>query len=179
MKHKFVDLFGNDALYNDDFNKRWIKEPIINMACLFEENDRLNTDDFLEADLLHNLWQFIDKAFRTSGVKAKLGERTSASFALGRNEGRSLELAERRERKSVGAKVDILFKKKITDEVGCAEVGKYDVLIVDDKYLDNGMIKLPKTLRDMLCTFAEVNRQKINQLYTIGFLLKASVILWF
>jgi hypothetical protein len=68
---------------------------------------------------------------------------------LSRNQGRSLELGERRERKSVGAKVDILFKK-ITSEVGCAEVGKHDVLIIDDKYMDDRMMKLPQTLRDML-----------------------------
>ncbi|KAG0768511.1 hypothetical protein G6F24_001872 [Rhizopus arrhizus] len=65
----------------------------------------------------------------------KLGERTSVSSALGKNEGRSLEF---RERKVIGAKVDIPFKK-ITDEVGCAEVGKHDVLVIDDKYLDDGL----------------------------------------
>lgn len=95
--------------FNDDCDKRWIKESSINVVGLFEEDEGLNTGDFSEGNLLHNLWQFVYKAFRTSKVKAKLGERTSISPALGRNEGRSLELEERRERKSVGAKVDILF----------------------------------------------------------------------
>jgi hypothetical protein len=51
--------------------------------------------------------------FTISGnLFTKLGKRASVSSGLGRNQGRSLELGERRERKSVGAKVDILFKKK-------------------------------------------------------------------
>lgn len=103
-------------------------------------------------------------------MKAKLGERTSVSSPLGENEGRSLESEERGEWKTIGAKVDILFKK-ITYEVGCAKVGKHDLLIIDDKYLDDGMMKLPKTFRDMLCLLVEVNPHKLNQLYTIGFLM--------
>lgn len=156
--------------FSDFFEKRWIKESIMNAAGLFEEGELLNTNDFSEDDLLHTLWTFVYRAFRKSEVKAKLGERTSVSSALGRNESRSLEFRERRERKAIGAKVDILFKKT-TDEVGCTEVGKHDVLVIDDKYLDDGMVKLPKTIRDMLCGLVEVNPHKINQLYTIGFLM--------
>ncbi|KAG1472238.1 hypothetical protein G6F56_001656 [Rhizopus delemar] len=156
--------------FNDSFEKRWIKESIMNAAGLFEEGELLNTNDFSESDLLHTLWTFVYRAFKKSGIKAKLGERTSVSSALGKNEGRSLEFRERRERKVTGAKVDILFKK-ITDEVGCTEVGKHDVLVIDNKYLDDGMVKLPRTIRDMLCVLVETSPHKINQLYTIGFLM--------
>ncbi|EIE88706.1 hypothetical protein RO3G_13417 [Rhizopus delemar RA 99-880] len=156
--------------FSDSFEKRWIKESIMNAAGLFEEGELLNTNDFFEGDSLHTLWTFVYRAFKKSEVKAKLGERTSVSSALGKNEGRSLEFRERRERKAIGAKVDILFKK-ITDEVGCTEVGKHDVLVIDDKYLDDGMVKLPRTIRDMLCVLVEANPHKINQLYTIGFLM--------
>ncbi|GAA5804499.1 hypothetical protein HPULCUR_009997 [Helicostylum pulchrum] len=156
--------------FSDPSDKRWIKESIMNAADLFEEGELLNTNDFSEDDLLHTLWTFIYRAFKKSHVRAKLGEHTSISSALGRNEGRSLEFRQRRERKVVGAKVDIPFKK-IVNEVGCTEVGKHDVLLIDDKYLDDGMMKLPKTIRDILCGLIEVNPHKINQLYTIGFLM--------
>jgi hypothetical protein len=99
--------------FSDSFEKRWIKESIMNAAGLFEEGELLNTNDFSEGDLLHTLWTFVYRAFKKSEVKAKLGERTSVSSALGKNEGRSLEFRERRERKVVGAKVDILFKKSL------------------------------------------------------------------
>lgn len=62
-------------------------------------DELLKTNDFFEGDLLHTLWTFVYRAFKKSEVKAKLGERSSVSSALGRNEGRSLEFRERRERK--------------------------------------------------------------------------------
>ncbi|KAI8977129.1 hypothetical protein BDF20DRAFT_835961 [Mycotypha africana] len=142
----------------------------MNAAGLFEERELLNTNDFSESDLLHTLWTFVYRVFKKGEVKAQLGERMSVSSALGKNEGRSLEFIQRRERKVVGAKVDILFTK-FTNEIGCAEVGKQDVLVIDDKYLDNGMVKLPRTIRDMLCVLVQANPYKINQLYTIGFLM--------
>jgi hypothetical protein len=143
----------------------------MNVALLFENEENLNTVDFSEGDLLHHLWRFVYKAFRTSQVKAKLGEHTSVSSVMGRNNDRTLESDEKRERKPVGAKVDILFKKITNEEVGCAEVGKHDVLVIDDKYLDDGMVKLPKTLKDILYLLVEVNPHKINQFYTIRFLM--------
>lgn len=120
--------------------------------------------------MLHNLWKFVYRACKKSQVEAKLGERTSVSSSLSKNEGRSLEFKDRRARKALGAKVDILFKK-IADKFGCCEVGKHDVLTIGDKYLNDGMVKLPKTLRDILYVLVEANPHKINQLYTTGFLM--------
>lgn len=91
-------------------------------------------------------------------------------LSWGKNEGRSLESNGRRERKTVGAKVDTLFKAG-RYEVGCSEVGKDDVLPIDDKYLDDGVSKPPKTLRYMLCQLVEENPGMINKLNTIGFLM--------
>lgn len=156
--------------FDDSFEKHWVKESIINAAEVFGDAEALKMEGLSEDVLLHKVLAFVYRAFRNGEVKAKLGERTSASSGLGRNEGRSVELTERRERKVVGAKVDILFKK-INYEFGCAEVGKHDVLSIDGKYLSDGMIKLPQTLRDMLCSHVEVNPNKLNDLYTVGFLM--------
>lgn len=154
--------------FSDSFEKLWIKDLIVNAAEHFGTRESLDLNDFSEDDLLHSVWPFVYRAFRNSEVKAKLGERTSASSAIARNEGRSVEFMMRRERKAVGAKVDILFKK-INYEYGCTEEGKHEVLSIDDKYLNDGMIKLPQTLRDMLCSLVEVNPNKLNEFYTIGF----------
>ncbi|CEP16415.1 hypothetical protein [Parasitella parasitica] len=113
--------------------------------------------DFSEGDLLHHVWLFVYNCFRSGGIEAKLGERGSVASALRRNEKRGLEAVERRERKASRAKVDILFKAGGIHEVGCSEVGKDNVLAIDDKYLDDGMIKLPKTLRHILKELVQVN----------------------
>lgn len=120
--------------------------------------------------MFKKIWQLTYKCFKDSFVEAKLGERVSPASSLGRNENRSLEGIFRRDRKATGAKVDILFKAG-RHEVGCCEVGKDDVLPVDDKYLDDGMMKMPKTLRDMFSRLVETNPAKINDLYTIVFLM--------
>lgn len=85
------------------------------------------------------------------------------TVALGRNEDRSLEAVDKRPRKATGSKADILFKicKK---ELGLCEIGLNDVTIADNKYLDDGSMKLSKTLRDMFSVLCETNPTKINDL---------------
>ncbi|KAI8380400.1 hypothetical protein BD560DRAFT_487647 [Blakeslea trispora] len=151
-------------------SKRWIQKSFIEAAELFEDSSKINLSDFSEGDLMNKLWQFVYRCYRSSSVDAKLGERVSIASSLARNHNRCLEGLDRRERKASGAKVDILFKAG-RHEVGCCEVGKEDVLSIDDKYLDDGMTKLPKTLRDMLSRLVEVNPVQINKLYTVGFLM--------
>lgn len=129
----YYDFASKQILkFSSSYKKLWMKDSIVNAGEQFGVRESLDLNDFSEGDLLHFHWVFVYRAFRNSEVKAKLGEGTSTSSALGRNEGRSVELTERRERKNVGAKVDILFEK-INHQVGCAEAGKHDVLHIDDK----------------------------------------------
>ncbi|KAL9538771.1 hypothetical protein MBANPS3_010684 [Mucor bainieri] len=105
-----------------------------------------------------------------SDVEAKLGESVSAAVATGRNIYREISTSVKRRRKTQGAKLDILYRSGM-DEVGCCEVGKLDVTTVDSKYLDDGLLKMPKTLRDMLVALC---RQKLGvamDLTTVGYLL--------
>ncbi|KAI7889498.1 uncharacterized protein EV154DRAFT_538835 [Mucor mucedo] len=184
---EYIDSFDKEELktagdyYNEankknfgfggSYDQRWIQRSIIDAAELFEFNDIINLVDFSEEDLHHHVWLFVYTCFRSGGIEAKLGERGSVASAIGRNVKRGLEALERRERKASGAKVDILFKAGGINEVGCSEIGKDNVLAIDDKYLDDGMIKLPKTLRHMLKELVQVNPSKINELYTVGFLM--------
>jgi hypothetical protein len=70
----------------------------------------------------------------------------------------------------MGANVDILFKSG-TGELGSCEVGKGCVGIADDKYMNDGLVKLTKTLRDMLSSLVEKNPAKVDQLTTVGYLM--------
>jgi hypothetical protein len=65
--------------------------------------------------------------------------------------------------------MDILFKRAAY-ELDCAEFGKSDVSTIDDKYMHDGLIKSPKSLRDMLCFLASIDKDNINSLISIGFL---------
>jgi hypothetical protein len=138
------------------------------MSELFLENNVLELNDFSDADLLHDVWPFLYRAFKNKETKVSLGKRASGAVALARNEHRGLEAREKRPRKAIGAKLDIVFKIGY-DEHGSCEVGKDDVTVADDKYLNDGLIKLPKTLRDMTL-LVQKNPKKINSLLTVGFL---------
>ncbi|KAI7862386.1 hypothetical protein BDF14DRAFT_1974524 [Spinellus fusiger] len=164
--------FADDAKVHpiNEFDKKWIKESIKSGCELFFEYEELTIDDYSEADLLHTVWEFTYKLYKRKNIKAKLGERVSKAVSFAKNAGRSIEAIEHRPRKAMGAKLDILFKAGIY-EVGSWEVGKHDVEETDDKYINNGLLKLPKTLRDMLAVQVRRNSSKINDLVTVGYLM--------
>ncbi|KAI8077022.1 hypothetical protein BDF21DRAFT_439147 [Thamnidium elegans] len=151
-------------------DKKWMRESIVRMSELFLENNKLELNDFSEADVLHDIWTFLCRAFKSKETNASLRERASGAVALARNEHRGLGAREKRPRKAIGAKLGIVFKIGYNEHGSC-EVGKDDVTVADDKYLDNSLIKLPKTLRDMMALFVQKNIRKINTLLTVGFLV--------
>ncbi|CAO3626476.1 unnamed protein product [Mucor hiemalis] len=51
------------------------------------------------------------------------------------------------------------------------EVGISGVTVVDDKYLNDGFVKLPKTLKGMLEAQVEINPAKANDLCAVGYLM--------
>ncbi|ORE00766.1 hypothetical protein BCV72DRAFT_310646 [Rhizopus microsporus var. microsporus] len=152
------------------FNHKWICQSILQASELFLYEDTLTLNEYSEADLLHEVWPFVYKAFKNGGIKAALGEKSSVAVTLGRNKERGLEAVERRTRKAMGARVDILFKV-LSKELVSGEVGKSKITAVDDKYLNDGLSKLPKTLRDMLSLLVDENPMQVNNLATIGFLM--------
>ncbi|KAI7908286.1 uncharacterized protein BX663DRAFT_539596 [Cokeromyces recurvatus] len=152
------------------FDKRWLLQRMIGISELFCDDNQLHLEDYSESDLLHELWPFVYKIFRDRSIRGKLGERSSVAVALARNANRSLETDKKRQRKAVGAKVDILFTIK-NNEFGSCEIGKDMITVADDKYMDDGLVKLPKTLRDMLCMLVNQTPHQINNLTTIGLLI--------
>lgn len=64
----------------------------------------------------------------------------------------------------MGAKVDMLFKA-LNKELGSGEVGKSKITAADDKYLNDGLWKPPKTLHDMLSLLVEKNPMQVNNSY--------------
>ena len=134
------------------FDKRWVQESVMSACELFDSHhSRLNLNEYLEGNMLHEVWPFVYKLYKDREIVAKLGEPCSVATSMARNNKRSLEAITPRERKIMGSKIDILFTAD-NNELGACEVGKGDVSTVDDKYLNDGSKKLPKTLRDMLVT---------------------------
>ncbi|KAI8077179.1 hypothetical protein BDF21DRAFT_422251 [Thamnidium elegans] len=153
------------------FNERWIQESVVSACELFYyHQNQLNLKEYLEGNMLHEVWEFVYKLFKDREITIKLGEPCSIATSLEKNKKRCLEAITPRERKATGSKIDVIFNADNT-ELGACEAGKGDVSKIDDKYLNDGFKKLPKTLRDMLISQILVNPGKANSLCTVGYLM--------
>lgn len=84
---------------------------------------------------------------------------------------------QKRQRKTMDATPGILFEVW-RGILGACEVGKADVIPCDDKHFDDGLVKLPKTLRDMLrSVLAAVNSSQIkcNDLCAVRLLVMGKI----
>ncbi|KAG1464114.1 hypothetical protein G6F56_005147 [Rhizopus delemar] len=167
------DLSDDVHSYLNLYDQEW--ESAIDLYCFANNQKHHPIKEFergwiKENDLLHSVWRFVYRAFSRGQIKAMLGESCSVAVAMSRNKDRALEVSERRPRKSIGAKLDVLFKAGV-HELGSCEAGKSNIVPADDKYLDDGLMKLPKTLRDMLAMLVTANPEKVNSLVTVGFLM--------
>lgn len=153
------------------FDKQWVQESVIPACELFDcHHNRLNLNDYPEGNMLHEVWSFVYKLYKDREIVAKVGENCSVANSMAKNNKRSLEAITPRERKRIGSKLDILFTAD-KNELGACEVGKEDVSIIDDKYLNDGSKKLPNTLREMLVAQISINPDKANSLCTVGYLM--------
>jgi hypothetical protein len=159
-----------------EFDKQWIQQSMIAGSDLFQYEDMLNLDDYSESDLLQGLWSFVYNLFKDRYIRANLGDQCNVAVSAAKNDRRSLEAIEKRPRKVMGAKVDILFKYG-SNEVGTCKVGKEKAIEIDDKYLNDGLVKLPKTLRDMLSVLVKKNPSHINRMVTVGYLMMGNLII--
>ncbi|KAI8993530.1 hypothetical protein BDB01DRAFT_331714 [Pilobolus umbonatus] len=154
----------------EEHDKKWIQQSMIHASELFLYRDTLYPNNYSEADVTHNVWSFLYRLFSDDHIEARLGEICSAASSLARNKNRALEVIEKRSRKIMGARMDILFERGAM-ELGCCEIGKDDVKHVDDKYLNDGLVKLPKSLKDILCVLVNYNQSQINNISAVGLLV--------
>ncbi len=99
-----------------------------------------------------------------------IGEKSSTASSR-RNFERKLETAEPRTNSAMGQKIDIIFSGN-NYEVGCAEVGVLQKDRKTDKNLDDdGMLKLPNQLKDMLHQMVVARPDLIRKLRAIGFIV--------
>ncbi|CAO3652583.1 unnamed protein product [Cunninghamella echinulata] len=181
---QYLDNYDNDLTAKEIYQKscssifdpvvqhteKWMQQTLMMAANLFLHNKKLKIDDYSEADILNKIWPFIYHLFDDNVIEAKLGEQSSVAVTKNKNKKRKLETIDKRERKLMGSRMDILFKDGFM-EVGCAEVGKEQLITTDDKYMNDSMIKLPKSLRDMLSSLAGMNKDQVNHIVVIGYII--------
>ncbi|KAI7907456.1 uncharacterized protein BX663DRAFT_864 [Cokeromyces recurvatus] len=152
-------------------DKKWVQQICSSAAdlYLYKVLDNYNT---LESKVKHRVWNFLYTVFDGSKVKVEIGEKSSVASAIRRNSERRLEGQEMRRRKNM----DMLFFYDDC-ELGCTEVGKNSVGVDDDKYMGDGMLKLPKAMKDMLCMASKVCLSHLRDFRMIGYIIMEVVML--
>ncbi|KAG1136080.1 hypothetical protein G6F37_012362 [Rhizopus arrhizus] len=57
------------------FDKRWVQESVMSACELFDSHhNRLNVNEYLEGNMLHEVWPFVYKLYKDREIVAKLGE---------------------------------------------------------------------------------------------------------
>ncbi|RCH88190.1 hypothetical protein CU098_006443, partial [Rhizopus stolonifer] len=74
-------------------------------------------------------------------------------------------------RKKIWVSEETFFLHSKVKELGFSEAGKDIVLPINEKYLNDGLLKLLKKLRDIFSVFVETNPSRISQLVSVGFLV--------
>ncbi|KAI7860804.1 hypothetical protein BDC45DRAFT_529428 [Circinella umbellata] len=123
----------------------WIQQSFVKALNLFYSN-YLPITDHSETDILNHCFDVLD--FEVRG-----GEKTSSASSEGKNASQSLSGEEGMNRKTVGKKVDLLFKSG-SNEYGCAEAGK-QMETETTKELSESRFICPKTLQDILMKLRE------------------------
>ncbi|KAL1926136.1 hypothetical protein VTP01DRAFT_6173 [Rhizomucor pusillus] len=106
--------------------------------------------DRSESYLLKRPWSIIDHCFDSSEINVATGEKMSKASSDRVDEDRSISKLTTRKR--FGAKVDFLFEGRIMS-------------------LEPLNLKLPKTLKDMFGSLAEIAPGKIREAKTVDFIL--------
>lgn len=74
----------------------------------------------------------------------------------------------------MGSRTDLLYCWN-GNELGGAEFGKQQTSQTTDKYLDDGSVKLPNTLKEMFCLQAERRPDLINKLQVVGIIVMGEI----
>ncbi|KAG1171479.1 hypothetical protein G6F71_006929 [Rhizopus microsporus] len=90
----------------------WISNTLLEYLKLFKYN-HLPLTDQSEGDVLRRVWIFLDTVFDDSKISCRGGEKSSKSSSATRNNEGAIAGEEKMERKLIGRKVDLLFKRVV------------------------------------------------------------------
>ncbi|KAI8341207.1 hypothetical protein BC941DRAFT_467257 [Chlamydoabsidia padenii] len=65
----------------------------------------------------------------------------------------------------------ISFLKSVETNWDPAKLARITSWLLMTKYLDDGLVKMPKALKDILSMLVKVNPGKVNELVTVGYLI--------
>ncbi|KAI9315691.1 hypothetical protein BX666DRAFT_1860697, partial [Dichotomocladium elegans] len=157
-----------------------IEEPVLYLArkAIVEATDlfvfnHFPFDNRSESDLIHRVWNFIEKSFDGSRLKVESGEKGSLASAQRKNarRGSLCDPSGQLQRRKVGTKVDLRFSSG-TREYGCAEAGLFTDM-TSTKPIVEGTINLPRILKDMFLGLVTEVPALIRDIKVGGFLISA------
>ncbi|CAO3702545.1 unnamed protein product [Rhizopus stolonifer] len=167
-------LFTSEPLDEDYFQDMdWIRFTVYSLVREYESKSfqQSHSEEWYKA----HVWHFLDTIFASvSEIEVLRGEKASFSSSKRKNKDRSIGAIDPLVPKKVGFKCDMIFRKIACNhdeilEFGATETAKdYDGNEAT-KRLTEGLIKLPKCLKDMLDNLVTKSRTA-DGIETVGFI---------
>ncbi|KAG2191987.1 hypothetical protein INT47_000779 [Mucor saturninus] len=151
--------------------KEWAQSTILNTIKLFMCHYIPLTDQ-TESDVIRRIWILLDTVFDHSIIISRSGEKSSSASSDSRNQSRMIASVDPMARKLCGRKVDMIFKST-SAELGCMECDRSDG-VNTTKEMSDGLIKLPKVLKDMLISLCNIAPSLVNDFAVPGVIIMNS-----
>ncbi|KAG1135866.1 hypothetical protein G6F37_012478 [Rhizopus arrhizus] len=165
--------FDQEYSHKDSHDYDWDRFTIYSLLREYEAGSLKKEHG--EAWYMAHVWHFIDTVFNGEDeITVLRGETSSSSSSKRKNKDRSIAAVEPLERKKIGKKCDMIFAKKScshdkVEEYGASEAGKTYDGDQATKRLEEGLVKLPKCLKDMLDNILP-KADDHKKLQTVGFI---------
>ncbi|KAI8144670.1 hypothetical protein BJV82DRAFT_605789 [Fennellomyces sp. T-0311] len=144
----------------------WLSLSLSQTAYQFLKKNKTPISSYLEADRQYYIWGFLNSIYHCNENISALGkERSSAASAKASNSKRKLSSVDEITRKAMGRKMDTVYVGGEI-ELGAMEIGG---LQDDTKGFKDGMVKLPRVMKDMLVAIANKAPSCLRQTHITGF----------
>ncbi|KAI9246234.1 hypothetical protein BDA99DRAFT_565568 [Phascolomyces articulosus] len=169
-KHDLEELFEhhNAKLFHPkrEADLHWAQKMITEALDLYFY-DFFPIEGRSESDIIHRVWDCVEKCYDESNIKVSSGEKVSSASSNRINGEREIAGIEKPGKKQMGHRVDLLFTFK-KQEYGCCESGaKEDKNGL--KALQEGNLKVPRILKDMLRELVTESPTKLRQTKVAAF----------
>ncbi|CDH58433.1 hypothetical protein RO3G_13306 [Lichtheimia corymbifera JMRC:FSU:9682] len=154
------------SLENADL--RWIQKTIMDVVNMYAYGFFPTTRES-ETDYVYHVWGMIRSCLSPARIKIFSGIDSKASIERRNSDRQAAGITSMRRRRR-GKKPDMIFAYDAL-ELGCTEAGLSDDGPTGTKEIKEGVLKIPKELKNMLLRLVAVAPQNRHDISTIGFII--------
>ncbi|KAI7880034.1 hypothetical protein K492DRAFT_147628 [Lichtheimia hyalospora FSU 10163] len=152
----------------EDADLRWIQKTIMDVVSMYAYGFFPTTRES-ETDYVYCIWGMIRSCLSPARIKIFSGIDSKASIERRNSDRQAAGITSMRRRRR-GKKPDMIFAYD-TMELGCTEAGLNDDGPTGTKEIKEGVLKIPKELKNMLLRLVTLGPRNRHDINTTGFII--------